>query len=365
MEKDVWQPLKDNPEVQILGLDMYDGSPTQLNLFRNITGATFPLLRQASKVGSAYGVTTTDLFVVDRNGIIQLYIDIAESLLNFEKAQKLITNLVLKNPIFTLSSKSLYFGQKAHVGESKTLQIEIRNTGSFDLQITGFRSTAAGLSMEPESLTVPGGENRDVLFTLTPERKGSLSGEIQFLHPHQTLGPVKIPLIKLTVEGSLPPSIALPLDRVDFGEVEVGRSVQKDVTVRNDGAGPLKVTEIRSGLPDIQVSESAFTIPAGGDHTLTVTFLPQAEGDLSGVLDLISNDPNQTTVTVTLSGTAKIIPADPRSDFDGNGQIGFTDFVSLVRVFNTVDPAFDLDGSGLVDFGDFLIFARSFGKPVN
>ena len=57
-------------------------------------------------------------------------------------------------------------------------------------------------------------------------------------------------------------------------------------------------------------------------------------------------------------------------DFDGNGTVGFSDFVLLAKVFGSstgdsgFDARFDLDGDGAVGFGDFVIFAGRFGDKV-
>lgn len=56
--------------------------------------------------------------------------------------------------------------------------------------------------------------------------------------------------------------------------------------------------------------------------------------------------------------------AQLRSDFDGDGSVGFADFLSFAAAFGTVSPAHDLDGNGLVDFGDFLIFVSDFSSAA-
>ena len=64
-------------------------------------------------------------------------------------------------------------------------------------------------------------------------------------------------------------------------------------------------------------------------------------------------------------------PSMPTGDFDGDGQVGITDFLLFVEVFGTqsgqenFDPKFDLDSDGTVGITDFLIFVESFGKTVN
>ena len=64
-------------------------------------------------------------------------------------------------------------------------------------------------------------------------------------------------------------------------------------------------------------------------------------------------------------------PDKKTPDFDGDGVVGFTDFLMFAQVFGArsgaanFDDKFDLDNSGDVGFGDFLIFAQAFGKPVS
>ncbi len=57
-------------------------------------------------------------------------------------------------------------------------------------------------------------------------------------------------------------------------------------------------------------------------------------------------------------------------DFDGDGTIGFGDFVIFAGVFGArqsdekYDDRLDLDGDGEIGFSDFVIFAQNFGKEV-
>ena len=61
----------------------------------------------------------------------------------------------------------------------------------------------------------------------------------------------------------------------------------------------------------------------------------------------------------------------PASDFDGDGTVGFADFLQFVAQFGLSETEeayqarFDLNGNGVIGFGDFLIFANNFGKKVS
>lgn len=60
-----------------------------------------------------------------------------------------------------------------------------------------------------------------------------------------------------------------------------------------------------------------------------------------------------------------------RLNFDGDGTVGFGDFLLFAKKFGATradaayDPGYDLDGDGAIGFGDFLIFAAGFGANVD
>ena len=60
----------------------------------------------------------------------------------------------------------------------------------------------------------------------------------------------------------------------------------------------------------------------------------------------------------------------PNPDFNGDGAVGFADFIQFAANFGQsqgdaeYDSRYDLDGDGEVGFSDFLIFARDFGTTV-
>ncbi len=62
-----------------------------------------------------------------------------------------------------------------------------------------------------------------------------------------------------------------------------------------------------------------------------------------------------------------ITPQTPDPDFDGDGTVGFGDFVIFAARFGLsqgdagYDARYDLDGDGTIGFGDFVIFANNFG----
>lgn len=74
------------------------------------------------------------------------------------------------------------------------------------------------------------------------------------------------------------------------------------------------------------------------------------------------------TQTETLDvRVALVVPAAPSPDFNGDGEVGFPDFLLFAGQFGArrgdgmYEAKYDLDSDGEVGFSDFLIFSRSFG----
>ena len=73
------------------------------------------------------------------------------------------------------------------------------------------------------------------------------------------------------------------------------------------------------------------------------------------------------TLDYTLLATASVQSFSHLiGDFDGNGEVGFPDFLGFAESFGKTgaeghDERHDLDANGVIDFSDFLKFATRFG----
>ncbi len=272
--------------------------------------------------------------------------------------------LLNKTPVISLFPSEIYFGRTLEVGQSKTVEIKIENTGAGPLEITGY-TAPEGITMEPSTLTIAPGESKTLQITLTPTQAGTFSGKITLQHGEQSVGALEFPFVNLTIEASQLPTISLIQENLSLGEIEMGRGVTTTFTITNTGTGPLNITDIQSDIAGIALSETQLTVPPGQSQDITVTFNPPAPGPITGTIDIISNDPEKTSISLTITGSAIFVPADPRTDFNGSLTVDFYDFLLFSEAFGTANATFDLDGSGTVDFPDFLIFVASFGKAVN
>ncbi len=153
----------------------------------------------------------------------------------------------------------------------------------------------------------------------------------------------------------------------------------------------LKFNFDASLLTFIKAENSAFplTLPEGSVGTnfatrTPVTLAPSgflARAEFETVADVTAQEFSIGIETVTLAESitssevltsANVITfnATASPDFDGDGTVGFSDFVQFASRFGVqqgdagYDARFDLDADGVIGFSDFLIFAQNFGKEV-
>ena len=109
-----------------------------------------------------------------------------------------------------------------------------------------------------------------------------------------------------------------------------------------------------------------FSVTAGGGTLSVRTIATDANGRASSTLTL-GSEPVTNTVRARVPGLEPVTftaTAEATPDFDGDGEVDFSDFFVFAEAFGGTDPRFDLDGSGTVDFADFFLFAESFGQPA-
>lgn len=108
---------------------------------------------------------------------------------------------------------------------------------------------------------------------------------------------------------------------VDFGVVTLGSGSERVFTIRNAGTSPLSGLSISSDgadLGDFTIgSPGITTLEAGQTTTFTITFTPTgtASGNRSAAIHIASNDADETSFDIALTGNA----FSSTNDMDGDG----------------------------------------------
>lgn len=156
---------------------------------------------------------------------------------------------------------------------------------------------------------------------------------------------------------------------VDFGNVIVGQSVLRTLTVQNTGAVPLNITSttIAPAAYAINGGGGAQSIPAGGSVSMQLQFLPSAAGTINGTLTINSNAANDPSMTIALSGVGVASAPDIQLsatalDF-GAVTVG-SNSVRSVTVGNTGNAVLTLSSQSVSgsDMGSFSITHNAAGS---
>jgi MYXO-CTERM domain-containing protein len=114
------------------------------------------------------------------------------------------------------------------------------------------------------------------------------------------------------------PAIQTNMVSVDFGEVQVGSVVSKEIQISN--LGEVKLDGAASTDEEMFfASDALIAVPKLSRDTVTVDFVATELGTFQGELVLNSNDPVRPSIIIPLVGTAVDYPVD-NGDGNGNGD---------------------------------------------
>ncbi|MCJ7449879.1 MAG: choice-of-anchor D domain-containing protein [Bacteroidales bacterium] len=208
------------------------------------------------------------------------------------------------------------------VGQSVIKTITIKNTGELMLNITS--ASLSGTYSNQFSLSSPctsiaPGASCDMQITMSPTTLADLQATLYIRSNSFYSSTLTVNLIGSSVVKTLGLSATL----ISFGSVHVGEQSQKLLELQNTGSTSITVAEIYIGgnnYCEFRQNSGYQTIAAGATSTVTVSFIPQSEGEKTAILVIESNDTFNPVQKATLTGQAGStfplqvsISADPSS----------------------------------------------------
>jgi hypothetical protein len=283
---------------------------------------------------------------------------------------------------FDLSAAAIEFGVQAlNVGATESFTIT--NTGGLDLDVTLELAGDDVFAISSTAETLGEGESADIEVVFTPGESIDYSATITIAtndadNPSAT--------VAISGTGAAPgrPRIELSADAIDFGDTEVDKSSDETLTISNTGGADLEVTLVIAGDDVFAISSTAETLGEGESADIEVVFTPGESIDYSATITIATNDADNPSTAVTLSGTGVPEPEGPECrtalDADGKTLVGFLDDNDVINLFDFFkfadafgkdpgevgyDECADFDGNGDINLFDFFKFADAFGKePV-
>ncbi|MEM8995995.1 MAG: choice-of-anchor D domain-containing protein, partial [Acidobacteriota bacterium] len=214
------------------------------------------------------------------------------------------------NPEITVSPTSLDFGvQWVSGGATASQQVTITNDGSGELTLhsvalVGIDAAAFSDSGDTGEATWAPGQSRTVDLAFDPSDPGIKSAALRILSDDADESSVDVALAGVGVEPEITVSpLSLSFDAVDVGS----QGVPQSVTITNDGSAALTLTAVTltgDGAAHFQITDDSgeVTLEPGETRSLDLAFAPTESGSFVAGLSLTSNDVDEATVDVVLSG---------------------------------------------------------------
>ncbi|HUU28518.1 MAG TPA: choice-of-anchor D domain-containing protein [archaeon] len=183
-----------------------------------------------------------------------------------------------------------------------TQGIEIRNSGTDTLFLTGVRFSIAGFSstFSGQELIAPG-QKKNYTITLQTATLGSLEGTLTIYNNDPSRSELKIPL-KAQVRELPPRKIRLNPTVLSFGEVIIGMNLTKIVWVVNPNQVILKVKSVTTSDQNFIAGTDSLSIAPSDSGFINVVFAPIGQDPVNALLIIGTNVEGKDTVSVALSG---------------------------------------------------------------
>jgi hypothetical protein len=204
------------------------------------------------------------------------------------------------------------------VGTTATRTFVMTNLGEADLQVTG-TSLVGGdagqfaITLGGGAFTLAAGATRNLDIRFAPTSGGSKATSLRLASNDPDENPMDVAVSGMATTA---PEIQLDTNAHDYGLVIVATgTATRTFIVGNVGSADLHV--VSSDLIGGQMSEfeitsggAPFTVAPGATHNLVVRFAPASIGPKSTTLRLTSDDDDESSVSIALSGTGTILIPD-------------------------------------------------------
>ncbi|MDE7472043.1 MAG: leucine-rich repeat protein [Muribaculaceae bacterium] len=192
-----------------------------------------------------------------------------------------------------------------------------------------FMLTATATSSNPDLLIYPATKNADGTWKISDEKielqwlsdyqsgwgvaLGSVTGSayIAIDAVNMAMGSFNADALADAAEDAFLPSLSA--ENIEFGEVTVGESSHKTISLTNKGTQPFTATY--TATAPFSVSGDAVSVDAGVTTDINVTFSPNETGEFTGTLTINFDEGEALSVALTGTAIAKVVELPIGTEF--------------------------------------------------
>jgi len=225
-----------------------------------------------------------------------------------------VTVQVTPVPMIAVDAAALEFGN-VFSGDSRSLPLVVRNTGTDVLAVGGISSGDSAVSASPTAFSVPKGGSQAVTVTYSPAVPGTLDAILVI-----TSNAANVQALPIPARGSSTPPPQMLVTPAGFNEtLRTGATVTRQLQIQNQGGSSLEVAlqaEFTGLAPWLSVSPSGASIAPGTTQNFSVKLdagdfgTTSLSGDVSIQSNLLGNPVQRIPVVLNVAGAPNIAISD-------------------------------------------------------
>jgi HYDIN/CFA65/VesB family protein len=230
----------------------------------------------------------------------------------------------------TANPRSLDFGGVTLGTTSAPRTTTVTNSTIFNCTGTASVGNPA-FTLTPTTFSLAASRSQEFSLTFRPPAEGPVSTALNVVLTCSGGGtagtfPINV-AVGLSAEGINPAAVTVAPTTLDFGDVSVGSSAIRSLTVSNNG-GVSSAVNASTSNPAFSVSPGSFTLAAGASQMVNLTFTPTTTGAIQSTATFAITGSSR-AVALTGRGVApnftyqQVPPGQSPSPIDPGGAISF------------------------------------------
>jgi hypothetical protein len=202
-------------------------------------------------------------------------------------------------PEIAIDQSAFNFGS-IHQGKKVEHLFIIKNKGDAPLTIKSVRPSCGCTAASITTSVISPGKTGGIKASFDSSK---FAGAIQKTVAVDTNDP-KAPTSTLTLTGTVVEDIQINPQQLNLGQVKVNETIRTAIVITNLGSKQLKLTAVKSSLPQIVAAADKKLLNQGESSRISVFASPRS-GDrlLSGYLAITTDNPAKTEIMVPVYGS--------------------------------------------------------------
>ena len=176
----------------------------------------------------------------------------------------------------------------------------IRNKGNTPLTIKSVRPSCGCTAITTSASVIAPGKSGEIKATFN---SANYSGVVNKTVSVESDDP-KVPSSTLSLKGTVIEDIQITPKQLNLGQVRIDATKKATVNVSNRGRKPLKLSIIKTTMPQITATAEKKLLKPGDSTTILISITPR-KGDrlLSGYLSIMTDSPAKPEITIPVYGS--------------------------------------------------------------